>query len=70
MALCAAPRTTGNCVANNDVSGPDGVLTLPASGNKTQLWVGIWQQPGLGLGRVVGKPSAGSGRCDKSDLHR
>ena len=35
MAVCGPP-TTGKCVANNDVSGPDGVMTVE---NK-QLWVG------------------------------
>jgi hypothetical protein len=34
-AVCGPP-TTGTCVANNDVSGPDGVLTVDHS----QLWVG------------------------------
>ena len=38
--VCGPPTDATTCISNNDVSGPDGVLTLPASGNKTQLWVG------------------------------
>ena len=36
MATVCGPPTTGTCVANNDVSGPDGVMTV----DNKQLWVG------------------------------
>jgi len=51
------PPTTGNCVANNDVSGPDGVLTV----DNKQLWVGdgnsrVWVLDAV-TGAVVAVPA-------------
>jgi len=38
-AVCGPPTNTTTCIASNDISGPDGVLTLDNNGVK-QLWVG------------------------------
>ena len=36
-AVCGPPTNSTTCISNNDVSGPDGVLT---SSTRTELWVG------------------------------
>jgi hypothetical protein len=38
--VVCGPPTGGSCVSNNDVSGPDGVLTLVNKKGEKQLWVG------------------------------
>ena len=46
------PPTTGTCVADNDVSGPDGVLTVEHS----QLWVGDGNSRVWVLDAITGNP--------------
>ena len=46
------PPTTGTCVADNDVSGPDGVLTV----DNKQLWVGDGNSRVWVLDAITGNP--------------
>jgi hypothetical protein len=38
--VCGPPTDPTTCISNNDVSGPDGVLTLVNKKGERQLWVG------------------------------
>src|SRR5262249_14303774 len=50
--LVCGPPTGGTCVASNDVSGPDGVLTV----DNSQIWVGDGDSRGWVLDAKTGNP--------------